>query len=167
MRSEPTRSELLSTAISAARTGGEILTGYFRGPGAGGSGLEVEHKSKNDLVSQADRESEAAIIERILGDYPDHRVLGEESGWSGEPGEFEWILDPLDGTTNFLHGLPVYAVSVACRHRGELVIGVVLEPETDRLFGAARGLGATCNGRPKTPPGDSAAQRPSLRLRWS
>lgn len=136
--------QILSTAIEAARAGARVLEGRFRRPDLG-----VRTKTKNDLVSLADEESEEAIVQTIAAAFPDHEVLGEERGLeSCAASDFQWILDPLDGTTNFVEGLPIYCVSVACRHGDELVAGVVLEPPRQNLFAAAKGEGATWNGEP-------------------
>ncbi|HZI63303.1 MAG TPA: inositol monophosphatase family protein [Thermoanaerobaculia bacterium] len=135
---------LLETAVLAARAGGEVLLRHF-----GSGDLEVRLKAQNDYVTRADRESETAIAELIRARHPGDHVLGEEGGaHAGGRGERQWLIDPLDGTTNFLHGLPVFAVSVACREAGELVAGVVLDPLADNLFTAAHGAGAHWNGRP-------------------
>jgi myo-inositol-1(or 4)-monophosphatase len=144
---------LLETAIEAARAGAEVLGRHFR------SGrLEVGVKGAHDFVTQADRESEAAIVKTLLGRFPDHRILAEEgTEHPGGTAEYEWVLDPLDGTTNFLQGLPVWAVSIACRRRDGLLAGVVLDPQGGNLFAAARGAGASWNGRPM-----SVSPRPGL-----
>jgi myo-inositol-1(or 4)-monophosphatase len=135
--------ELLETALAAARAGSEVVTRYFRD-----AGLEVRRKGENDFVTQADKESEAAILAAIRERFPDHRILAEEGGGAGQGhGEYEWLIDPLDGTTNFLHGLPVYCVSVACRRGDELLVGVIEDPEGRNLFQAVRGGGAFWNGR--------------------
>ncbi len=136
--------ELLSIAVAAARAGGEVLTRLF-----GSTDLGAEEKAKNDLVSRADRESEAAIVERILGAFPDHSILAEEGGHQpGARDGFEWIIDPLDGTANFLHGLPVFCVSIACVERGHPIAAVVLDPLRDDLFTATRGGGARRGATP-------------------
>src|SRR5262245_25106817 len=110
--------QLLETALAAGRLGGDVLRRHF-----GSTDLEVRTKGENDFVTKADGESERTIVELIHRRHPDHAVLGEEGGLRGgagapEDAEFQWILDPLDGTTNFLQGLPIFCVSVACRHRG-------------------------------------------------
>ena len=116
------------------------------------AGLAVSTKAKNDFVTEADRASERAIVELLRRRHPGHRILAEESGSlaaaDGETGEdeIEWLIDPLDGTANFLHGYPAYAVSVACRRGAELLAGVVYDPEGGNLFSAARGAGARWNG---------------------
>jgi myo-inositol-1(or 4)-monophosphatase len=134
--------ELLATAVSAARRGAEVLERYFRD-----ATLEVRRKGQNDFVTRADRESEEVVVAEILRRHPGHRILAEEGGASGAGGDYEWLIDPLDGTTNFLQGLPVYCVSVACRRGGELLAGVVLDPPGGNLFAAAAGAGATWNGQ--------------------
>lgn len=134
-------SELLATARRAAQAGAEVLRRAF-----GASDLEVRTKGLNDFVTRADRESEEAIAEVILGRFPDHRLIGEEGGERGGGGEIHWYVDPLDGTTNFLHGLPIFAVSVGCLRGGEPIAGVVLDPLGGHLFEAERGAGAFRNG---------------------
>ena len=105
---------ILEVAEAAARAGAAVLVRRFRD-----SELEPELKAEHDYVSAADRESEAAILEIVQGAFPDHEVLAEESGRIGTSGaEYEWLIDPLDGTSNFLQGLPVFAISIACRRRG-------------------------------------------------
>ncbi|MDY7093398.1 MAG: inositol monophosphatase family protein [Acidobacteriota bacterium] len=142
--------DLLTTATSAARAGGEILRRAFRA-----EDLAVERKGRHDYVTRVDYESEEAVLEVIRRRHPDHAILAEEGGREagaaqsdGGEADCQWLVDPLDGTTNFLKQLPFFAVSVACRCRGELVAAVVLDPLRNDLFGAARGLGATLNGQP-------------------
>jgi myo-inositol-1(or 4)-monophosphatase len=135
--------DLLATAVAAAHAGAEVITRYFRQ-----ADLEVGRKAENDFVTQADRESEAAVLAVIRQRFPDHRILAEEGSGAGEGhGEYEWLVDPLDGTTNFLQGLPVYCVSIACRRRDELLAGAIEDPEGRNLFTAVRGGGAFWNGR--------------------
>jgi myo-inositol-1(or 4)-monophosphatase len=135
--------ELLATALAAAHAGAGIVSRYFRS-----GDLEVRRKGENDFVTRADRESEAAVISAIRERFPDHRILAEEGGGAGlGQGEYEWLIDPLDGTTNFLQGLPVYCVSVACRRGEELLVGVIEDPEGHNLFSAVRSEGAFWNGR--------------------
>jgi myo-inositol-1(or 4)-monophosphatase len=142
--------DLLETASSAARTGAEVVRRYFRD-----AGLEVRRKGKNDFVTQADRESEAAVLAEIRRRFPEHRILAEEGSGAGIGGdsEYQWLIDPLDGTTNFMQGLPVYCVSVACRKGTELLVGAIHDPEGDNVFTAVRGGGAQWNGRPMEKPG--------------
>ena len=138
--------QLLAVALEAADAGAEVLLRWFRH-----QGLEGEQKQANDFVTQADKESEQAILGVIQGHFPDHRILAEESGRSGaeaDEGGFEWIIDPLDGTSNFLHGLPVFCISIACRHGQNVVAAVIDDPLKQDRFWARRGGGAFWNGRP-------------------
>ena len=135
--------ELSAVAVAAARRGGEVLLRHF-----GGADLAVEEKAKNDFVSRADRESEEAVVGAIAAAFPDHEVLAEEGGGRGDAGDWRWIVDPLDGTTNYLRGVPYWCVSVACQERGRTMAAVVLDPLRDDLFVAVRGGGATRNGEP-------------------
>ncbi|HHB13327.1 MAG TPA: inositol monophosphatase [Chromatiales bacterium] len=132
----------VNIATQAARDAGRIILRYSNRLDA----IAVESKARNDFVSEVDRAAEQTIIQRIRRAYPRHAILAEESGHRGG-GEFEWIIDPLDGTTNYLHGIPHYAVSIALRHRGELKMGVIYDPFKEELFCAARGEGATLNNR--------------------
>lgn len=135
--------ELLATAIAAAHAGAEIVSGYFRG-----ADLDVRRKGENDFVTRADHESEAAVLAVIRQRFPDHRVLAEEGSGAGQgSGDYEWLIDPLDGTTNFLQGLPIYSVSIACRRGDELLAAVIEDPEGHNLFTALRGGGTFWNGR--------------------
>ncbi|MEM1245472.1 MAG: inositol monophosphatase family protein [Acidobacteriota bacterium] len=136
----------LRVAVDAALAGAQVAKGYFSAHGAEAAGVRIENKSRNDLVSIADRESEAAIIATIRAEFPDHLIVAEESGLIGAHHEVSWIIDPLDGTTNFLQGLPIWCVSVACVAGDDLLAGVVFDPMSNDLFAAARGLGATRNG---------------------
>ncbi len=137
--------ELLAVAVGAARAGSEVLQRYFRS-----GDLEVARKAANDFVTRADRESEAAVLGEIRRRFPGHRILAEEGGGAGgaSESEYQWLVDPLDGTTNFLQGLPVWSVSVACRRGEQVVAAVVLDPPGENLFTAALGSGARWNGRP-------------------
>ena len=134
---------MLSIAVRAARRAGSIIN---RAALAGG--LKVTSKRANDFVTEVDRASEAAVIEIIRKSYPEHAILGEESGLSGSAdAEFRWIIDPLDGTTNFIHGFPQYAVSIGVQQNGSLAHGVVYDPTRDELFTASKGGGAFLNDR--------------------
>ncbi|WP_456477203.1 inositol monophosphatase family protein [Oceanithermus sp.] len=133
---------LLNDAIAAARLARGIHLYYQE------RGFAVDTKTgPTDLVTQADRETEAAIKEYLLGRYPDHAFLGEEGGQEHEA-EYRWIVDPLDGTVNFAHRFPFFAVSIGLEVRGRLELGVVLDSTRDELFWAVRGRGAYLNGRP-------------------
>lgn len=134
--------DLAGLAVAAARIGAERLLPRFRD-----RSLEIEAKAQHDLVSEADRESETAIVEFLQSRLPEHKILSEEAGALGPAdAAYEWIIDPLDGTNNFLQGLPIWGVSVACRHGTDLVAGAILDPLGDNLFAASRGGGATWNG---------------------
>jgi len=133
---------MLTTAVKAARRAGSIINRAAQNLDV----LTVRSKSANDFVSEVDRGAEDAIIDVIRKTYPDHAVMAEESGQSGQS-EYEWIIDPLDGTTNFLHGMPHYGVSIALRHKGVLTHGVVYDPVRNELFTASRGAGAFLNDR--------------------
>ncbi|HLU61270.1 MAG TPA: inositol monophosphatase family protein [Gammaproteobacteria bacterium] len=133
---------MLNIGVRAARRAGDIIVRSLDRV----ADLRVETKAGNDFVSEVDREAERAIIETIRRSYPDHAFLGEESGKSGHS-EFEWIIDPLDGTTNFLHGFPVFAVSIALRVKGRIEHGVIYDPLRQELFTASRGSGAQLDGR--------------------
>ncbi len=131
-------------AIEAARRGGEVLRRRFRNLG----GLTVERKGLHDYVTEVDREAEAAVADVLRRAHPDHALLAEEgtTGAAGSP--WRWIVDPLDGTTNFLHGVPTFAVSVALEGPEGLVVGAIHDPSHDETFHAARGAGAFLNGTP-------------------
>lgn len=109
--------------------------------------LTVQSKSPNDFVTEVDRAAEQAIIEVLRDAFPGHGILAEESGESGPESEYTWIIDPLDGTTNFIHGMPQYAVSIAQTKNGVLEHAVVYDPNTNEMFTASRGAGAQMNDR--------------------
>ena len=137
------RTRFKAVAIEAARQAGGILLDQVR------SGFRIEHKQTIDLVTDADRASEQAIVERLRAAFPDHEILAEERGLTkARSSRYRWVIDPLDGTTNFAHGLPIYAVSIALECDGTIVLGVVLDPDRDELFIAEAGGGATLNGHP-------------------
>ncbi|MCI0401865.1 MAG: inositol monophosphatase [Gammaproteobacteria bacterium] len=133
---------MLNIAIRAARAAGDIIVRHMDRV----QGLEVSPKGYNDFVTEVDRMAEEAIIRRIHKAYPHHGIIAEESGQQGSD-KYQWIIDPLDGTINYLHGFPQYAVSVALRHRGILEQGVVYDPLRQELFTATRGAGALMNDR--------------------
>ena len=136
----------LRVAVDSALAGAHVLKGYFSAAGAAAAGIEIENKSRNDLVSKADRESEDAIIGVIRDQFPNHQIIAEESGFTPGGESVRWIIDPLDGTTNFLQGLPIWSISVACEVQDRLVAGVIYEPMANNLYAAGYGLGATRNG---------------------
>lgn len=133
---------MLNIAVRAARNAGEIIVRSADKI----SRLTVNHKTPHDFVSEVDYQAEKEIIQVIRQAFPDHGILAEESG-SYQGNEYVWVIDPLDGTTNFLHGFPQYAVSIALKHKGKLEIGVVYDPLRDELFTAERGGGAMLNSR--------------------
>ncbi len=134
----------LNIAIRAARSAGRILMRYYERTDQ----LTVETKSRNDFVSEVDRAAEATIVQELRSKFPDHAILGEEGGQQGgRSTEFEWIIDPLDGTTNYLHGFPQFSISIAMKYRGQLEHGVVYDPLREELFTATRGRGAHLNDR--------------------
>ena len=128
---------LLNIAVKAARRAGEVIIRSLNRL----ESLTVASKGRNDFVTEVDRAAEQEIIAIIRKHYPQHAFLAEESGRSGES-DTVWIIDPLDGTTNFLHGFPVFAVSIACQMKGRLEHGVVYDPMRGELFTASRGSGA-------------------------
>ncbi len=136
---------MLNIAIKAARAAGAIINRGSQDLDI----LKITHKGPNDFVSEVDQAAEAAIIEILLTAYPGHGILAEESGreHGAKNSEFVWIIDPLDGTTNFLHGLPIYAVSIALAHRGVVQQAVVYDPTRNDLFFASRGRGAFLNDK--------------------
>ncbi|CAN5444275.1 inositol monophosphatase family protein [soil metagenome] len=138
---------MLNTAVKAARKAGAII---------GRASLDIERvaiskKSHNDFVTEVDKAAEAIIIETLLGAYPGHAILAEETGASGaeqrEGNEYTWIIDPLDGTTNFIHSVPQYCVSIALRHNGQITQAVVFDVNRNELFTATRGRGAFLDER--------------------
>jgi myo-inositol-1(or 4)-monophosphatase len=133
---------LLNIAIRAARRGAEIIARSI--PKL--ESIEIHAKDRHDYVTEVDRAAEREIIEVIHHHYPDHAILAEESGASGNH-ETRWIIDPLDGTTNFLHGFPIYAVSIACEVRGRLEVSTVFDVLRQELFTATRGAGAQLDNR--------------------
>ncbi len=133
---------MLNTAVKAARRAGAIINRASLDV----ERLTVRSKRENDYVSEVDHAAEQAIIETLLDAYPKHAILAEESGEAGES-EYQWVIDPLDGTTNFLHGFPQYAVSIALLHHGQLSQAVVYDPARNDLYTASRGRGAYLNDR--------------------
>jgi myo-inositol-1(or 4)-monophosphatase len=131
-----------------AREAGALLLEYFH------KGLKIEYKGDADLVTAADRAAETLIRERVTQQFPSHDVLGEEQGLNDLGGDYRWYVDPLDGTTNFAHGYPVFGVSLALEERsaesghGRRIVGVVYDPTRDELFSAEQGRGAHLNGKP-------------------
>lgn len=133
---------LVNIAIRAARSAGALIVRQLERVDS----LNVTAKGRNDFVSEVDHRAEQIIIDAIHKVHPDHGILAEESGSSGGD-EFVWIIDPLDGTTNFLHNFPHFAVSIAIQHRSQIVHGVIFDPVRQELFTASRGEGAQLDNR--------------------
>jgi myo-inositol-1(or 4)-monophosphatase len=136
----PSYEDRLTRAIALARTAGALLAHGL------GSGAAIEHKGAIDLVTEYDLKSERVLVDGIRESFPNDAILAEEGG--GAAGGSRWLIDPLDGTTNFAHGLPVFSVSLAYLEEGLIRLGVVYDPTRDELFDALRGGGARLNGRP-------------------
>ena len=138
---------MLNFVVQVARDAGNVLVDRL------GRALQVSNKGAIDLVTEADLASEKLIIERIRSHYPRHAILAEESGSSEDSrnpsaAEWKWIIDPLDGTTNYAHGYPCFCVSIGVERAGKLELGVVYDPMRNEMFAAERGQGATLNARP-------------------
>jgi len=134
--------DLISPMQSIAREAGALLMDFFH------QQVKIEYKGDADLVTVADRKSEALILERIRRQFPTHDVMGEEGTRIESGSDYKWYVDPLDGTTNFAHGFPVFCVSLAVEYRGRRVAGVIYDPTRDEMFAAELGKGALLNGQP-------------------
>jgi myo-inositol-1(or 4)-monophosphatase len=136
---------MLNTAIKAARAAGSIINRASMDLDL----IKVNTKAPNDFVTEVDQMAERAIIETLLGAYPGHGILAEESGRAhgAKDSDYVWIIDPLDGTTNFIHGLPIYGVSIALAHRGQVQQAVVYDPSRNDMFYASKGRGAFLNDK--------------------
>ena len=135
-------SEILNNASNIARQAGELLRGYFH------RRVRVEYKGDVDLVTEADRASEALIVGELVKLYPNHSIVAEEGGGREGSSGYRWFIDPLDGTTNFAHSFPIFAVSMGLEKDGEMVAAVIYDPTRDELFEAEKGSGARVNGQP-------------------
>jgi myo-inositol-1(or 4)-monophosphatase len=133
---------MLNIAVRAARTAGNIIARNFESR----DNLDIQAKGDNDFVTKVDKEAEQAIISKIQQSYADHTFVGEESGLTEGNEDFKWIIDPLDGTTNFVKGIPHFCVSIALQYKGKLDQAVVFDPLRGELFTASRGNGAQLNG---------------------
>ena len=133
----------INIATEAAHAAGEIMRRSMRRLDS----VPVARKARHDYVSEVDQACEAAIVKEIRRFHPDHAILGEEGGRQGEEGDYLWIIDPLDGTSNYLHGIPHFAVSIAQQFRGRTEHGVIYDPIRDELFTATRGAGAFLNSQ--------------------
>jgi myo-inositol-1(or 4)-monophosphatase len=134
------KQQFLPAMETLAREAGALLMGYFD------KHIKIEYKGDADLVTAADRKSEALIRERIRTQWPDHDVLGEEGGLRDTGSEYRWYVDPLDGTTNFAHGYPVFCVSIALERKDEMIAGLCFDPTRNEMFTAEKGKGAFLNG---------------------
>lgn len=133
--------DLKRVALKAVKEGGAILMKYF------GKIKSIDYKGEINLVTEADQRSEEVILSIIKDSYPNHRILAEETGESGNSSSFKWIIDPLDGTTNYAHGYPCFCVSLAIEYEEEVIYGAVYDPVKDELFTAEKGKGAFINGK--------------------
>ncbi len=133
--------DLLSTATLAARKAGDVILRYFE------TSIYREVKVDKSFVTAADKEAESTIIAHIKKHFPDHSILSEESGAEKQDSPYEWIIDPLDGTANFVNGIPLFAVSIAVLKRGLPVVGVIYQPVGNSLYAAERGKGTFWNGK--------------------
>lgn len=134
----------LEVASAAARKAGSLLKENF------GAVANIRKKGVIDLVTDSDLRAEKIIIETIRADFPSDRIIAEESGTQGESPDRTWIIDPLDGTTNFAHGFPFFGVSIALESKGRIALGIVYNPYSEEYFEATKGSGAFLNGRPIT-----------------
>lgn len=135
-------SSYTNTALGAAKAGAEVLLKYYNGI------LDVEYKGETDPVTKADRNSQKAIIKVIKGDFPHHGILAEEEDGVNEvKGDYCWIIDPLDGTVNFVHSLPMFCVSIGLKYKGEIISGVIYSPITKEVFVSEKNEGAWLNGK--------------------
>ncbi|MEC8427943.1 MAG: inositol monophosphatase family protein [Pseudomonadota bacterium] len=134
---------MLTIALRAARKAGELIERALERVDV----VAFEEKGRNDFVTEIDQASEKEIIYHLRKAYPDHTIVGEETGRSEGDSDYEWIIDPLDGTTNFIHGIPHFAISIACLYKGQIQHAVVLDPIKREEFTASRGKGAALNGR--------------------
>ena len=131
----------LNTGVDIAREAGALLVQLFKGP------PKISYKRPSDLVTEGDRRSEALIIERLRTYFPKHDVVAEEGGGQKTGSDYCWYVDPLDGTTNFAHGFPIFCVSLGLAYRNEVIAGVVYDPIHEELFTAERGAGAYLNNK--------------------
>lgn len=134
---------MLNIAVRAARSAGSVIARGFENV----DDLEIQQKGSNDFVTKIDKEAEQAIIDKIKQSYPDHMFIGEEGGVVEGNTDFKWVIDPLDGTTNFIKGIPHFCVSIALLYKGRLDQAVIFDPIRGELFTASRGNGAQLNGK--------------------
>lgn len=137
------REPIINIAIEAARAGGNIITRALKRPDM----IKIAEKNPNDFVTEVDQKVEREIIYHIQKAYPTHSILGEESGEIDNESEYQWVIDPIDGTRNFIHGFPHYAISIAVLHKGRVEHGLIFDPNRQEIFSATRGKGAQLNDR--------------------
>lgn len=133
---------MINIAVRAARSAGRILMRYYEHT----ESLKVDQKSRNDFVSEVDRQAEQVIIHELRSKFPNHAILAEETG-SHRGDDYQWVIDPLDGTTNYLHGVPQFSISIALKYKGKLEHGLVYDPLREEMYSASRGDGAQLNDR--------------------
>jgi len=133
---------LLQIAVTAAQAAGVVLRQNF------GTVLEVNEFAAHDIKLDLDVRTQEMITEHLLGAFPDHAIFGEEGIAGNQASEFQWIVDPIDGTVNYFYGIPHYCISIALRERGEIILGVIYDPQRDELWQVERGGPATLNGKP-------------------
>ena len=135
-----TNGTLIERLVPIVREGGALLMQYFA------RRVRVEYKAEADLVTEADRACEKLLIERLRANWPDYNIVAEEGSAHRSSSEYRWYVDPLDGTTNFAHGFPIFCISIGLERKGELVAGIIFDPTRDELFSAEKGAGAHLNG---------------------
>jgi myo-inositol-1(or 4)-monophosphatase len=133
--------KFIATAIEAAKEAGRLQIQAL------GKAHHIEYKGAANIVTEVDKQCEAIIVNRLRKEFPSHDILAEEGSDKNTNSDWRWIIDPLDGTVNYSHGYPLFAVSIALEHKGEVIAGVVFEPNRDELFSAEKGGGAFLNGR--------------------
>lgn len=141
---DDSKNEFLTTAVTAARLAGKVILDNLGNI----SNRDIGLKQTSDFVTRVDRESEQIIINTIREKYPDHQFLAEESLKEKQTETYRWIIDPLDGTTNYIHEYPVFSISIALEYQGDIILGVIYDPLRDELFTAEKGRGAFLNQHP-------------------
>src|SRR6185437_12344845 len=134
--------QYLDAAIQAARAAGSLVRENFGQP------LKVNVEEAHDLKLELDVRSQALITELLLNKFPDHAIIGEEGNAENASTEFEWVIDPIDGTVNYFYGIPHFCISIALRERGEIIVGVIYDPQRNELWQVERGGTPTLNGKP-------------------
>ena len=134
---------MVNIALRAARKGAEVIEKALQHKDL----IKIEEKARNDYVTQVDKAVEKEVLYHLKKAYPDHGFVGEESGTIESESDYQWVIDPIDGTTNFIYGIPHFAISIACVYKGKLEHAVILDPSKQEEFTASRGKGAALNGR--------------------